>query len=170
MQRTDATGSLKPSTKPLFTRYSNVVSFGQFTKQFAKEAVGNQLKDVMDSLRPPDAAAKAESLGGIAPGAPLAGDNLAAIIIAQVQAMQGSLKDDQELVVLCTSGLETLRVLEFYSPSPRLLVLTGIDMDRATTRIVSPVESVQLVCKVMPVLAEARPARIRFVIPKPKPA
>jgi hypothetical protein len=141
------------------------VSFGQFTKQFAKEAVGNQIKDVMDSLRPADIAARAESLGNVAAAAAPA-DNLSAIVMAQVQAMQNGLKDDQELVVLCTIGLETLRVLEIFAPSPRVLVLTGIDSDRATTRVISPVESLQLVCKWMPAQAGVKPARIRLVTPK----
>ncbi|MEO8126356.1 MAG: hypothetical protein ABJF23_29675 [Bryobacteraceae bacterium] len=145
------------------------MSFGQFTKQLAKEAVGNQLKDVMDSLRPADAAAKADSLGSPAAVSAAPADNLAAIVIAQVQAMQGILKEDQELVVLCTIGLETLRALEFYAPSPRVLVLTGIDSDGAISRVISPVESLQLVCKPMTVQPSAKPARIRFVVPKPKP-
>jgi hypothetical protein len=83
--------------------------------------------------------------------------------------MQNGLKEDQELVVLCTIGLETLRALEFYAPSPRLLVLTGIDSDRSITRVISPVETLQLVCKPMPVQEGAKPARIRFVVPRPKP-
>jgi len=144
------------------------MSFGQFTKQLAKEAMENQLKDVMEGLRPSDVAAKAESLGNVAGPSASPSDNLAAIVIAQVQAMQNSLKEDQELVVLCTIGLETLRALEFYAPSPRVLVLTGIDSDGAITRVISPVESLQLVCKPLPAKVGAKPARIRFVIPKPK--
>ena len=136
------------------------MSFGQLTKQLAKEAL-------LDSLRPPDAAARSESLGTVAAPAAAPPDNLAAIVIAQVQAMQNGLKDDQELVVLCTAGMETLRVLEIFAPSKRLLVLTGIDSDRAVTRVISPVESLQLVCKTMPVQAAAKPARIRFITPKP---
>ena len=145
------------------------MSFGQFTKQLAKEAVGNQLKDVMDSLRPADAAAKVESMGTAASAPVGPSDNLAAVVVAQVQAMQGSLKEDHELVVLCTIGLETLRALEFYSPSPRVLVLTGIDSDGSVTRVISAVETLQLVCKPMPVKPGSKPARIRFVMPKPRP-
>jgi hypothetical protein len=135
------------------------MSFGQLTKQLAKEAL-------MDSLRPSDVAARTESLGTVvaAPASPP--DNLAAIVIGQVQAMQNGLKDDQELVVLCTAGLETLRVLEIFAPSKRVLVLTGIDSERAVTRVISPVDSLQLVCKTLPVQAAAKPARIRFIQPK----
>jgi hypothetical protein len=46
--------------------------------------------------------------------------------------------------------------------------MTGIDTDRNVTRVVSPVLTVQLVCKVMPVQAGAKPARVNFINPKPK--
>jgi hypothetical protein len=146
----------------------NGVSFGQFTKQFAKQALGDQVKDVVDSLRPADAAATAESLGGAKPAAPAPGENVGAVLIAQIQAMQKSLKEDQELIVLCTTGLETIRVLEVYAPSWRVVVLTGIDAEKVITRVISPVDSLQLVCKPMPVQAGSKPARIRFVTPKPE--
>lgn len=144
------------------------MGFGDFTKQLAKQAIGDQVKDVVDSLRPADAAARAESAGSPPSSATGPADNLSAVIMGQVQAMQNSLKEDQELVVLCTLGLEMLRVFEIFAPSPRLLVLTGIDSDRSLTRIVSPVDSLQLVCKPMPVQAGAKAVRLRFITPKPR--
>jgi hypothetical protein len=142
------------------------VSIGLLTKQLAQQALSNQVKDVVDALRPADAAATAESLASARPAAAAPGDNTGAIIIGQLQAMQNALKEDQELVVLCSSGLETLRVLEVYAPSWRVAVLTGIDPDKVITRLISPVESLQLVAKAMPVASGAKPARIRFVTPK----
>jgi hypothetical protein len=142
------------------------MGFANLTKQLAQQAIGNQVKEVVDSLRPADAASTAESLTGAKPAAAAPGDNIGATIIAQVQAMQKSLKEDQELVVLCTTGLGTLRVLEIYAPSWRVVVLTGIDADKNVTRVISPVESLQLVCKPMAVQAGAKPAHIRFVTPK----
>jgi len=142
------------------------MSIGQFTKQFAQQAIGDQVKGIVESLRPADAAATAESLGGAKPVVGAQGDNAGAVIIAQLQAMQKSLKDDQELIVLCTTGLETLRVLEVYAPSWRVVVLTGIDSEKVITRVISPIESLQLVCKPMAVQPGAKPARIRFVTPK----
>ena len=133
------------------------MSLGQLTKQFALEA-----------LRPADAAAVADTLAEERRTVPGPSDNLAATIVGQVQAMQNALKDDQELIVLCTAGSEMLRVLEFFTPSPRLLVLTGIDSERTVTRVISPVETLQLVCKPMSVKQGAKPARIRFVAPRPK--
>jgi hypothetical protein len=142
------------------------VGFGLLTKQLAKQAISNQVADVVDSLRPPDAAAVAESLPS-AKAAAAPGDNVAAIVIGQMQAMQNALKEDHELVALCTVGLETLRILEVYAPSPRVVVLTGIDSDKIVTRVVCPVESLQMVCKAMPTAPGSKAARIRFVVPKP---
>ncbi len=143
------------------------MSFGHFTKDLAKQALGSSVKDVVDSLRPPDAAATAESLGSTAGPGAAPGDNLASIITAQIQAMQNALKEDQELVVLCTVGLETMRVLEVFAPSPNLLVLTGIGSDRSVTRVISPVESLQLVCKPLTLQPDTKPAKSALSPPSP---
>src|SRR5690606_2597110 len=106
----------------------------------------------------------------IRPGtdAAAAPDSLAAIITAQVQAMQNALKEDKELLVLCTAVTQTLRVLEVFSPSPRVLVLTGIDSDRVVTRVICPAETLQLVCKPVPVREGEKPVRVRFIQAKTK--
>ena len=132
------------------------MSFGQFTKELAKQAVGSQIQEVVDSLKPADSAASAPQ------------DNLAALVFAQIQAMQSSLKDDQELLVICKVGSESMRALEFYAPSPRLVVATGVDADRTVTRVISSIEALQLICKPVPVQPGMKPARLRFVLPKPK--
>jgi len=71
------------------------VSFGQITKQIAQQALSNQVKDVVDSLRPPEAGALAESIAGQKPAAPAQADNPGAVIVGQIQAMQNALKSDQ---------------------------------------------------------------------------
>ncbi len=141
---------------------------GALTKQLAQQAIGDQVKDMMDSLRPPDLASISESLVGPKTGAPPQEENIAAIIIGQVQSMQKACKEDEELVVLSYAGAEMVRVLEFFVPSWRVVVLTGIDTDKRITRMVSPVEALQLVCKSMPAPEGAKPTRIRFIAPKPK--
>ena len=133
----------------------------EFAKQLAKDALGNQMKEVVDSFR-------AGSEGTPTPEAP--SDNLATIIIGQVTAMQNALKEDQELVVTSTIGPETFRVLELFTPSPRLLVLTGVDGDRNVTRVIAAVDAVQLVCKPLPVKPDIKPVRVRCVMPQPRPA
>ena len=129
----------------------------EFAKQLAKDALGTQMKDVVDSFR-------AGSEGTAA--AEAASDNLASIIIGQVTAMQNALKEDQELVVTSTIGQESFRVFEVFAPSPRLLVLTGVDAERNVTRVIAAVDSVQLVCKPMAVKADAKPVRLRCVVPQ----
>lgn len=126
------------------------MALGELTKQFAKQAISDQVTDLLDSGKPK----QPESLGQI--------------ILAQVQAMQRACKEDQELAVLFNAGSETIRVVELYVPSAQLLVLTGHDPNRNLTRIISTPESIQLVCKVLTVQAGATPSRINFLLPKPK--
>ena len=143
------------------------MALAQLGKQLAQQVIGDKVSEVMDSLRPADASkivdsAKQEKT----PAAP--GEALGAAILGQIAAMQRACKEDQELVVLCNAGLETLRVTEFYAPSAQLLVMTGFDTDRNITRVISPVETLQLVCKVMPVQAGGKATRVNFINPKPK--
>lgn len=128
------------------------MGIAELTKQFAKEAISDQIKDVMG---PGPVAAET-----------VAADNLAATLMGQVQAMQNALKEDQELVVLCAAGAASVRVHEMFAPSARVLVVTGIDAaDKALTRIVLPADALQLICK--PAAAGAAKAlRIRFVTPQ----
>ena len=96
-------------------------------------------------------------------------DNLCAVILGQVHAMQNALKDDQELVVTCAIGAVALRVLELFAPSTRMLVVTGTDAaDRAVTRAITAAAALQLVCKPTPVRPGMKPVRIRLVTPKAK--
>ena len=72
--------------------------------------------------------------------------------------MQKALKDDEELVVWFANAGEKLRVMEIFLPSPKVAVLSGHDAERNLTRVISPVDALQLVAKVMKVAAgsEAR--------------
>jgi hypothetical protein len=127
------------------------MAFGEIAKQFALEA-----------LRTPDPPPVPDAK----PAAPGPSENVGAIILGQIQAMQKALKEDQELVVQCNAGGETIRVLEIFLPSWQVAVLTGIDTAKNVTRIIAPIESLQLVCK--PMRAAAKPVRIVFIAPKPK--
>ena len=142
------------------------MALAQIGKQLAQQMIGDKVNEVMDSLRPGETAKAADPAKQTA--ASSQGETLGAAILGQVAAMQRACKEDQELVVICNAGLETLRVLEFYAPSAQLLVMTGVDTERNVTRVISAVEAVQLVCKVMSVQAGAKPARVNFINPKPK--
>lgn len=129
------------------------------TKQIAQQAL-------LDSLRPADAAQVSESLKTNRPAA-ASGENVCAVILGQIQAMQKAVKEDEELVVLLHNGLETIRVLEIYVPSWNVAVLTGIDSERNLTRVIAPSDNLQLICKVMKVQAGAKPVKVTLIAPKP---
>jgi hypothetical protein len=93
-------------------------------------------------------------------------DSPAAVFLAQIGAMQKPLKEDEELLVLFQSGPERIRVLEIFIPSRFVAVLTGIDPERRQTRIISSVEALQLVCKVIKTQPGAKPVRLNLVTPK----
>jgi len=121
------------------------MALGDLTKQLAQQALLSATRE---------------------PAAPPPSENLGSVILAQIGAMQKALKEDEELVVLFQNGPERIRVMEIYLPSWRLAVLTGFDPERNLTRAVSPVESLQLVSKVMKAHAGARPARVALIPPK----
>jgi hypothetical protein len=121
------------------------MALGDLTKQLASQAIRN-------AVNPPPA--------------PPRPDNAGTAMLAQVQAMQKALKEDEELIVMFHAGGETVRVLEFFFPSWQVTVLTGVDKDKSVTRVISPVESLQLVCKVAKLPPGAAPARIKFVTPR----
>ena len=124
------------------------MALGEFTKQIAQQAL------LSATTKDP------------APPAPAQGENIGAVILGQVAAMQKALKEDEELVVTFQSGAERIRVTEIFTPSRHLAVLTGLDADRNVTRIISPADVLQLVCKVMKAPAGAKPIRVALVVPK----
>ena len=77
--------------------------------------------------------------------------------------MQAALKDDRELLVQCTAAGQTLRLVEMFAPSDRVLVLTALDAERVVTRVVAGADVVQLACKPVAVKDGAKPLRLRFV-------
>jgi hypothetical protein len=157
-----------PPPGPLRRDSIGHMGFGNLTKQLAQEAIQNSVGDVLDSLRPHDASQISEKLASEKSGAQGSGESVGSTIVRQVQAMQTALKEDEELMVLFHNGLETLRVLDFFSPSQQVIVLAGIDTQKNVTRVISPAETLQLTCKVMKVPLPAKPVRLRFIAPKPK--
>jgi len=142
------------------------MGLGDITKQIAQQALKAPMKEVLDSLRPTDASQVAESVKGSRTAAG-AGDNVCAVILGQIQAMQKALKEDEELVVLLDNGLETMRVMEIYVPSWSVAVLTGIDTERNLTRVIAPVERLELICKVMKVQPGGKAVKVALIAPKP---
>ena len=130
---------------------SHQMALVDLTKQLATEAFLSATRD------PPAPAA-----------APPQADNTGAIIFGQIHGLQKALKEDEELVVWFANAGEKLRVMEIFLPSPKLAVLSGHDAERNLTRVISPVDALQLVAKVMKVPPGAKPSRVGLVMPKAK--
>jgi hypothetical protein len=124
------------------------MALGEFTKQIAQQAL------ISATSKDP------------APPAPAAGENVGAVILGQIAAMQKALKEDEELVVTFQNGAERIRVTEIFTPSRQMAVLSGFDAERNVTRVISPVDVLQLICKVMKAPAGAKPVRVGLVVPK----
>jgi hypothetical protein len=127
------------------------MALGALTKQLASQAIGNSVKDLLE----PEKATAAQT----------AATDLCGAILTQIQAMQKAVKEDQELVILFRSGPETIRLLEIFVPSQNLFVFTGLDAEKNLTRVIAPVESAQLVCKL--VKATGQPVPVRIITPRP---
>jgi len=124
---------------------SHQMALADLTKQLAQQAI-------LSAAEKPEKPAPAENLGNI--------------VLGQIHAMQKAVKEDEELTVWFEGSSGRIRVLEIYFPSWKLAVLTGLDSERALTRVISPVESLQLVAKVMKVAAGNKPTRVGLVAPK----
>jgi hypothetical protein len=126
------------------------MALADLTKQIAKEALLNAAKE------PPSAppASAPEGLGNV--------------ILGQIHAMQKALKEDEELAVWFGTGPDRIRVLEIYLPIWKLAVLTGHDSERNLSRVISPVDALQLIAKVVKVPAGVKPGRVGLVSPKIK--
>ena len=92
-----------------------------------------------------------------------------AVILGQIQAMQRPLHGDEELQVLLRAGDEILRVVEIFVPNTKVLVFAGADAQGNTTRVIAPVDSAQVVCKIVKVPQGAMPVRVNILTPKPRP-
>jgi hypothetical protein len=124
------------------------MALGELTKQIAQQAI-------LSATEKPAPAAAAPAL-----------EPAGAVMVAQIAAMQKALKEDEELVVQLQTSGEKIRVLEIFLPSPQVAVLSGIDANRATTRVVSAVPALQLFCRVAKVPTGAKPARLNLVTAK----
>jgi hypothetical protein len=141
------------------------MTLGSIGKAIANQAIDSAKSGVLEAVRAPDQAKPAEAKLTPQPAA----SDLGAIIVGQIQAMQRPLREDQELAVTYRAGNEMLRVTEIFVPSGQVLVFAGVDPEGRVTRVISPVDAAQVVCKVMPVAPGAAPVRVNVLTPKPQP-
>ena len=122
------------------------MAFTDLTKQLATQALQSAIQDPAPPTPSPD--------------------NPGATILNQIGAMQKALKDDEELVIHVECAGEKIRVMEMFLPSPQVVVLTGADANRAMTRVVATVSSLQLVVHTGKVPSGAKAVRVNLVMPK----
>lgn len=141
------------------------MTIGSIGKALANQALDSAKSSVIDAVRTPEPAKPAEAKPAPQP----APAEIGAIILGQIQAMQRPLREDQELAVMFRAGGEMLRVTEIFVPNAQVLVFAGLDAEGRVTRVISPVDAAQVVCKVMQVAPGAAPVRINVLTPKPQP-
>src|SRR5437016_14259073 len=110
------------------------MALGDLTKQLAEQAIAGTIRST-SSKREPASAVQTE--------------DIAAIIVGEIQAMQKALKEEHELLVLLHAGNEPLRVVEVFMRSRSVLVLTGYATEKNVTRVVAHVDGLRLICKVV---------------------
>jgi hypothetical protein len=140
------------------------MALGEIGRALTGQALDSAKNSVLDAIKGEPAKKPA------APASPApVQESIGGIILAQIQAMQKSLKEDQELVVQFRSGEEMLRIVEIFVPSPQVFVLAGNDGQQRLTRIVAPAATVQLICKVLRVTPGTTPVRLKIMTPAPRP-
>ena len=144
------------------------MAFGNLGRTLAGQALETTKKNVLDALLSPETSKAVEKIQTERPAAAAAGEAIGSVILAQIQAMQRALKEDQELVVLFETGGETLRVLEVFVPSVKVFVLAGVDAEQNVTRVVIAADTAQLVCKIVKVTEGAKAIRVNVLSPRPK--
>ena len=137
------------------------MTIGGLGKVLANQAIESTKKTVMDAVNPADAAKTAKP--------PEGQPDFCAIIVGQIQAMQRPLGENQELAVTVRAGDEMLRVTEILVPNAQVLIFVGADAEGNVTRVISPADAAQVVCKVKPVAVGAKPVRVNVLTPKPQP-
>lgn len=140
------------------------MNIGSIGKTLANQAIDSAKNSVLDAVRTPASTKPAEQ-----PKPSAAIPDVGGAIVAQIQAMQRPLKEDQELAVQFRAGDEMLRVTEIFVPNPEVLVFAGTDAAGNITRVISPITAAQVVCRILKVAPGATPLRVNVLTPRPQP-
>jgi hypothetical protein len=145
------------------------MTIGNLGKVLANQAIESTKATVLDAVMPSDPKkTDAPKPAETKPPAAAVAD-IGASIVGQIQAMQRPLKEDQELAVLFRAGDEMLRVTEIFVPNADVLVFAGMDPHGIITRVISPVNAAQVVCKILKVAPGATASRVNVITPRPQP-
>lgn len=142
------------------------MALGNFGKVLADQAIEATKRNVLGSLVGPDPARSAESASAKA-AAPV---EIGPIILGQLQGMQKSLREDQELRVEFYTGTETVHVLEIFVPTPQVFVLSGTDSSRQhACRVITPAATATFTTRIAKLEPGVTPLRLNILSPRPKP-
>ena len=90
-------------------------------------------------------------------------------IRAHIETLQKHLRPGEELFVYVHTGFEIIRVLNMAMPDWHMVVLTGLDVDDNPAQLITNIQQVRFVCKIMRVSPEHKHNPIGFKFP-PQPA
>ena len=142
------------------------MGIGNIGKLLANQALETTKKSMIESVMGSDAAKPAAP--DAAKALPVATFDVGSIITGQIQAMQRPLRDDQELQVSVSTAHEVLRINEIFVPNSAVLVFSGLDSLGNITRILTPADQVQLVCKIVNLPAGTPAKRVNVLTPRPR--
>ena len=91
-------------------------------------------------------------------------------IRAHIETLQKHLRPGEELFVYVHTGFEIIRVLNMAMPDWHMVVLTGLDVDDNPAQLITNVQQVRFVCKIMRVSPEHKHNPIGFKFPAQPPA
>jgi hypothetical protein len=144
------------------------MTIGSLGKVLASQAIESTKATVLDAVMPSDPK-KPEAPKPPEPRPAAAAPDTGSAIIAQIHAMQRPLRDDQELTVLFRAGDEMLRVNEIFVPNSEVLVFAGVDSHGNITRVITPANTAQVICKILKVSPGATASRVNVLTPRPQP-
>jgi|GEM_PF-574730 len=146
------------------------MNIGNIGKALANQAIETTKKSVMEAVTGPESKPKTpDAPASSTSPASSANPDIGAIVLAQIQAMQKHLREDQELQVWVRTAQDALRVCEIFVPHNSVLVLSGMDHQGNMTRAIVPADKAELLCKVVPVLTGFTARRVTVMTMRPKP-
>jgi hypothetical protein len=85
------------------------------------------------------------------------------VISGHIKALQAALADDEQLLIFFDSNGERITVYRVTFPSWHTVCLFGVDGGGNRTSIISSIDAVQLIHKVIKIEAPQKPVRIGFL-------
>jgi hypothetical protein len=131
--------------------------------QFARNPLNDMNFDLM--RRPTDyqALQMSDMIKSIKSAPQVAAEHIQEAIRQHITGLQAGLKEDEQLFVYSTSGLEVIVVQNLAFPNWHTVILIGHDKDGNTASVIASASEIHLTCKVMKVEPPNKPYRVGFM-------